>query len=92
MIASGVKQVTKLCRKLVKLVRNFKRTYLKQEIGNTITNKTQKIFLFRNLENFMGSSGNVPAQCMIVVKKGIKYSCTNKMEKEFKAFQWQDMK
>lgn len=40
----------------------------------------------------MGSSGNLSPQCLIVVKKGIKYSYTNKMEKEFKTFQCQDMK
>lgn len=34
----------------------------------------------------MGSSRNLSTWCMIVVKKGIKYSYNNKMEKEFKTF------
>lgn len=40
----------------------------------------------------MGSSGNLPALCMIVVKKGIEYLYINKMEKEFKTFEFQDLK
>lgn len=70
-LRGSVKQWSKLCRKLVKLLRNFTRNYLKQ--GTAWHIRLSKHSHFRNLGNLADNSVKLSAPCMIIVKMGSKY-------------------
>lgn len=81
-LRGSVKQWSKLCRKLVELLRNFTRNNLKQ--GRAWHTKLSKHSHFRKLGNLAVNSVKLSAPYMITVKMGSKYLYTVRRRKNRK--------